>query len=488
MSETVYKDACMIAIMRKLIDNKICKFILWMFLIMMAIGALSLGKEKKWAIKVYDQTITDNKFHLMLKAAKHQQENFRQKGVVFSNKNIEKETLESSVSSLLGEHVMDSLSLTVPSYIIDKEVQKHLAHLPSYFFLQSGELNQEAFRRLIAPHTIEDFLEDLHLESKNRLFYSIVDLSVYSPKFELALQYNVDFAQKSYSIIVLPLQKFISQTKQHPPSEDVLAMFYKKPKNNEQFKTQEKRAGIVWRFDEGNYAISISDNDVKSYYEKSKSLKYLISPAQVQVRALLLKLEPGKDAEIRLRIEGLREQAEKAPDNFTSLIKEFSQGDDASKGGLSDFFEQDDKKLDKTFVRVAFESLSKDGQISIPIKTDRGYELVQRVKRNPAKYKDLKSVENEIKKELSSSKFKQRFQQDATRVLNQAKYHPEVLDKFVDRYKGSKKELSLDVRKGGIDMTHLFKTDEHKYSTFFDKETGVILTCSEIEKKQSSAT
>lgn len=474
----------MMAIMRKIINTNAYKVILWMFLFMMAVGSgilVNIGSEKNWAIKAYDETLSPSRLNMLIKAAKLQQEEFKRRGIVIAGKNAERDAVVGAVSGLLGEHVMSSMKLSVPGFLVEKTLNQNLGQLPSYFFHQDGKLNEEAFSKLIAPQTIEDFIEGVQLDSKNSLFYSIVDLAVYTPLFELGLQYNIDYADKEYSVMSLPLQRFIAKSKENQPSDEALEKFYKKPTVSEQFKTPEKRAGIVYRFDQSNYVTSISETEVKNYYEKNKK-KYLTSPSEMQIRSLLVKVETGKEAQAKEKIESIKQKADQDPQDFEKLVKEFSDDKaNASRGGLSEMFAQDNKDMDKIIVKAAFESLSKDGQVSTPLKTDRGYELIQRVKRVPAKYKELKSVESDIKSELATAKFKQRFTQDATRVINQARYNPEVLEKFIDRYKGEKKELALDVRKGGIELTHLFKTGLHKYVSFFDKDSGVILQCTEIE-------
>ena len=478
----------MMALMRKFIrNNYLYKLFLWSFLIMMAIGGgllVNLGQEKQWAIKVYDNMLSEGKFQLMLKAAKKQQEDFRQRGIVFADKNVEKETVSGALSLLLSEHVMDSLSLRVPDELIDQTMQQHLGQLPEYFF-KDGQLDVDSFKRYIAPYTIDGFIEDICLEKKNKLLFDIVDQAIYTPKFELALQYNIDFASKKYSVIKLPVSKYLNEAKKNIPTDQQLEKFYKKPSNNESFKTQEKRAATIWKFSQSDYQVAISESEVKSAYENNKQ-KYQTAPSKVQVRLLLLKSEIGKESETKEKIKSIREKAVENPDSFESLVKEFSQ-DDSSKNGLTDFFTQDSKEFEPIVVKTAFEALSKDGQISNPIKTNRGYELVQRVKRTPAKFKDLSSVEKEIKNELMTSKFKQRFKQDAARVVNQAKYNPEVLQKFIQKHKGMKQEVKLDTLQSNVVSSHLFKTGENRYSTFFDKGDGVILLCTELVKSQVPA-
>lgn len=475
----------MMGIMRKIINTNLYKAILWIFLFMMAVGSgilINVGSEKDWSIKVYDETLSPTRLHYMIKIAKLQKEEFRQKGIVLAGKKPEKDAVMGGVANLLSQHAMNVLRLSVPEYIVKKSLDQTFGQLPPYFFTPSGELNEEVLTKIIAPQTFEEFIDGVSLDAKNGIFNAIVDLSIYTPTFELETQYNMEFAQKNYSVIALPLQKFIAESKEKNTTDKDLEAFYKKSKNNEQFKTPEKRAGVFWKFDIADYGITIKDAEVKSYYEENKA-KYLITPSQMQVRVLLITSHPGKKDEVKEKIEALKRQADANPDEFAKLVKDYSEDKDtASKGGLTDFFDQDTDKFDKIMVKAAFESLTKDGQVSTPIKTERGYELIQRVKRNPAKYKDLKTVEQDIKSELRLIKFKQKFQQDAQRVTSQAQYQPAVLTKYLGKYNPSKTEIALDVRKGGIEASHLFKTDLHKYAVFFNKDTGIILKCTDIEK------
>lgn len=477
----------MIALMRKVIrNNYLYRILLWSFLIMMAVGggiAVNLGQEKNWVIKVYDKLLDENKFQQMMKMAKRQEEEFRQRGIVIAGKDVEKDTVVDGVASLLTDHAMDALTLQVPDQVVDKAMQEMIGSFPAHYF-KDGQLNIELFKRAIAPNTMEDVLESICETSKSKMFLNIVDLGIYTPHFELALAYNADFANKEYSVLTLPLSNFIAQSKKEAVSDASLEKFYKKSKNNVPFKTAEQRAGSVWKFSQANYQVKISDSEVKNYYEAHKQ-QYLLSPSEVQVRLLLIKAEPGKETEAKQKIESLKDQADKNPKEFAKLVKEFSQdADAATKGGLTKPFAQDSKNYDNVLIKTAFEALSKDDQVSDPIKTSRGYELVQRVKRTPAKYKELKTVESDIRKNLEAVKFKQRFKQDATRVVNQAKYNTEVLNAFIERHKAQKQEIPLDSLGSGVVSNQLFKTEDQRYSTFFDGADGMILLTTEVVKSK----
>ncbi|MBI2352750.1 peptidylprolyl isomerase [Candidatus Dependentiae bacterium] len=480
----------MMGLMRKLINNNAYRVILWIFLFMMALGSgllMNIKHEKNWVIKIYDETLSPSRFDALLKTAKYQQEEYRRRNIFIDGKNTQKEVIHSAVSDLLLEHEMSKLYLMMPSYLVEQNLVKILQQLPKSFFLANGDLNEELFSRLIAPQSIEDFLKNLQLEEKKTLLFSIIDQSAYIPSFELNFAYGSEFSKKEFEILRFSLQHYLLKAKESKPSEELLEKFYKKSKNSEEFRTEEKRAGRVWKFDEAAYNLTLSESDIKKQYEKNKS-KYLVSPSQMQLRILLINNEPGQEEQTRTKVDSLHEKAKKEPELFEKLVKEFSDDKaSARNGGLTPLFEKDDAKLDKLVVQTAFENLSEDGQISAPIKTSKGYEIVQRVKKVPAKYKELGIVSGEIKKELLAQKFKQRFQQDAQRVISQSKYTPDSLQHFIVRYKGNEVSLGLSSKKGGIFMQHLFKTDEGRYAVFFDGNEGCILQCTEIVKSRIPA-
>ncbi|MBP6892351.1 SurA N-terminal domain-containing protein [Candidatus Babeliales bacterium] len=482
----------MIAIMRKIIHSNVYKIFLWAFLFMMAFGSgiaiFNFGESKDWVVKVYAQSISQQKFQEMLKLAKQQQEMYRQKSFAFPHKNIQKETVQVAVSSLLAQHAMDKIGMQVDPSYVDQQLQQQLQQLPSHFFKADGSLDQEAFQKAIAPHSMQDFIQEMELEAKNKLLFGLVDATVYVPEFEMILQYNAELANKKYSYFALPYQKYLAEVKADTPSDEILNKFYKKPSIADQFRTIQRRAGTMWKFIPSQFIAPISDNEAKAFYDKNKMHRYVLEPAQIQIRRLVIDPKTSTDMDARIKIEEISQTAQKDTSKFEDLVKEFSQDlKSATRGGLSNFFTKDDKNIDPTIIEMAFDNLATDGQVSIPLKTARGYELIQRVAKHPTKYKDFKSVEAEIKKDLTVEKFKKRFMQDASRIVSGAKYNPESLQKFIERYKGVKVEIPLEAQKSSIEGIHLFRIEEGRYTSFLDKDFGAILLCSQVEKSRLPA-
>ncbi|OGB86394.1 hypothetical protein A3J41_00345 [candidate division TM6 bacterium RIFCSPHIGHO2_12_FULL_38_8] len=478
----------MLAKVRKFVHGTIYKVFLWIFMIAFLSGGLAIvnfGEEKNWVIKVFKQTLTYPKFQVTLKRVQQQQAMYRQKGFAFAHQNAAQEAAQISVSGLLAQHVMQSLGFCVAPDYVNARFEQELQQLPPYFFKSDGSLDQETFLKAIAPETMQDIVTSIEIEVKNKLLFGLVDAAVYVPEFEMMLQYNAEFANKKYSYLSLPLSKYLAQVRETIPADEVLSKFYKKTSIADQFRTVERRSGTMWKFLASNFVAPVSDADVKQFYDRNKAQRYVIEQAQMRVRSLLIDPKLSNDMDAKTKIQDLSAKVQKDPDQFEELISKFSDDKKAAaRGGLSEFFTRNDKDIDSVIAETAFEYLGSDWQISAPLKTARGYELIQRITKLPAKYKDFKLVEAEIKKELVAEKFKKRFMQDASRVATGAKYQPESLKKFIERYKGVKSELSLDARKAGIEYTHLFKLEQGSYAAFFDKDQGVILLCSEIEKSK----
>ncbi len=480
----------MIAIMRKFMHSILYKLFLWAFLFSFIFGSIivvNTSKHKEWVIKAYKETIAPDKFQTMLKLAKQQQDMYRQKGFDFGNVNIKKETLQAGLSGLLAQHAMNQIGMKVAPSFVHNQLQEQLQQLPPYFFKEDGQVDMESFQKVIAPTTIDDLIADIELEIKNKLLFGLVDAIVYVPEFETTLQSNAEFAHKNYTYINLPLQKYLAEAKLHAPSDEILLKFYKKPEISNQFRTVERRAGTVWTFNIENFGLNITEQEAKTFYQKNKMRDYVAVPAQMQIRSLLIKSDQVGDSKAKAEIQDLYQTAQKDPAQFEKLVRQFSQDSSAARGGLSELFDEKNKNLEKIIVETSFESLSSDGQISAPLKVKQGYMLIQRVKKNPTVYQDFKAIESVIKKDLALEKFKKRFAQDASRVVNGAKYNPEMLSKFIERHKGIKVDLPLEEKKAGIESEQLFRIEEGRYVSFFNKDQGMILLCSQIERSKLPA-
>jgi len=464
------------------------KVFLWIFLLMFiggGIGLINVGK-KTTAIQVYKQDISRERYFNALQAAQKQQEYYRSQGVRFEGKNIKRDVLEQLINRSLEEKIMQQLNLQADEFNIQKTLHDQLRYLPDSFFDAKGNLDEQMFKRHVSMD-VEGLLDDIRYSAEKEVLNGIIDASQYTAQFELNAQYNKEYADKVIEILNVAPSNYTKQVEDKGVTDKQLEAFYKTVKNTDRFKTQEKRAGQYWIFDKGAYHVTVSDKEIKKVYDARKKDEYLVSPAEVQVRQIYFKATTEDSSVVKERLKALRAELVDAPDTFTSVAKKVSEDKEtASKGGLLPFFTKDSRDYDVVLVKAAFETLTKDGQISQVIKVKDGYALLQRVSRKKTKYQPLKSVQSKIEKELLTAKFQKRFMQAAKRMISQVKYKPEGLEAFVKKHSGTQKFLTLATRAGSLTSVKLFQTNEDKYNAFFDeKGNGIILHCSQVEKSVS---
>jgi len=471
----------MITTLRQSLKSHAYRIFLWAFLVAMIFSGLSFNFKdtSRWAIKVYNQKITDVQWHQSLINAQRQLDYIKSLGINWPRtESLEQEVLHHSINKLLVQQNAQDLNLAIPDILLHDQLEATLHNLPAHFFDAHGKLNESMFERQIAPQIFEEFINEIENEIKTNLIHSIVDLgSSYVPNFEVTLQCNEEYANKKYSIVKFSLQKAIEKAMQTPVLDEILERFYKKNEHGDTYKTPEQRAGVLWKFNADDYGIQILAKDISAYYEKNKKTDYLETAVQLQVRRIIC----GSAEQAQAFYEEIKADASL----FDVIFKKFATAKQKGQNSvLTDFFTKESMKYDTVLIETAFDKLHQDNDISEVIKTDKGYEILQRVARKAAQYKPLSEVKEQISSKLLEEKFTKRFKQDAERLTNHADYNDsQAITTFIEKRKGHKKSIALEVKKSGVINMHLFQTGKDHYAIFMDDKQGVLLQCQEIVKK-----
>lgn len=478
----------MITALRGMLKSHVYRIFLWVFLAVLIFGGMSFdySDNKPWVIKVYKEKSTELDYRQLVANSQRQYDSLKSQGITWPRtESIEKEVLRHVVTNSLMQHVGHELHLSIPPMLLQEQLASVLANLPAYFFDAQGQLNVDMLEKLIAPRSFDSLLAEMEGEIKSNLLYSLISLGAYVSQFEVAAQYTEEFADKTYSILTFSLHKALAQAKEKHVSNEVLERFYKKSEHGDTYKSVEKRAGHYWKFTSKNYGLTVSKADISAYYNEHKQADYLETPAEVQVHRIFFAHDEKDDKnDARAQAQIVHEELQKDPSTFAAIAKKISAAKLASQGSeKTEFFAKDSTKYDKTLVDTAFEQLAQDGDVSNVIKTDKGYEILQRVSRKSAKYKSLHDVENHIEEKLLEEKFAKRFKQDADRVVGHANYNKEGLESFVEKRKGHKESIHLEAKNPGIIGMQLFQTEQGQYAVFMNGKEGILLQCTDVQKR-----
>lgn len=477
----------MITQLRGMLKSHAYRVFLWIFLAVLLFGGMSFdnSQHKPWVIKVYNNKTTDLEFRQAVGASQRQYDYLKAQGISWPRtETIEKEVLRQIVSGGLMKNVSHELNLAVPSILLQESLHEQLASLPEYFFDEQGQLIVAMLEKVIAPQTFESLLADMENNIKTNLLQNIITIGSYVPQFEVMMQCNEDFADKTYSIMTFPLSKALAQAKEKKASYETLERFYKKSEHGDLYKTVEKRAGNYWKFNSKDYGLTISHADVTTYYENHKQSDYVLSPAQVQVHRIFFGQGHDEASDAKAQAQIVYEELQKDPTTFSAVAKKIAAAQLPHQGfEKTEFFAKDSTKYDSVLVQAAFEQLAQDGDISQVIKTDKGYEILQRVTRKAAKYKSLQDVQATIEEKLLEEKFAKRFKQDADRVVSGAKYNASGLTSFVEKRKGRQEKIALEAKKPGLISMQLFQAEQGSFAVFMSEKEGILLECTHVEKK-----
>lgn len=469
-----------------MVKHYAARIFLWIFLLVLIVGGLSfdMSDKRPWIIKLYQQKSTELDYRHALDTTQRQYDNLKAQGFNWPrNESIEKEVVRRMVNQMLMKHVSDQLQLQVPTILLDDQLQSQLfAHLPEYFFDEKGQVRVPMVEKLIAPKSFAQLLDDIEQEIKTNLVYNLISVGSYVTQYEVALQCNQEYTNKKYSIIQFSLDKALDKVKKDHVSDETLERFYKKSEHGDLYKSAEQRAGRYWKFNYKDYGLTVSKGDIAAYYEKNKQSEYLETPAQVKVHRLFFEKSDAYDAKAQANI--VHDQIIQDPSSFAAVAKKIAAEKLSYQGAeKTEFFAKDSTKYDKILVDTAFEQLSEDLAVSPVIKTDKGYEILQRIARKSAKYKSQSSVEQQIEDKLAQEKFAQRFKQDAERVISNVAYNKQSFDAFIEKRKGHQEQIPLTDRKMSLHAMQLFQTEAGHFSVFMEGTFGIILECTDIEKK-----
>ncbi len=164
-----------------------------------------------------------------------------------------------------------------------------------------------------------------------------------------------------------------------------------------------------------------SEEELRSYYQQYRPRYY--SPPLVRVRHILIRLSedapPEQVQAVRQKIEQIRRQWEKGTP-FEDLARRYSEDlFTAQEGGDYGWLQRGDP-LGEEFVEAAF-ALRSPGEVSAPVRSKRGFHLLQLVERRPARGEQFEYVASEVQRDYILEKTQEIFRQWYEQYRSQAR-------------------------------------------------------------------
>jgi parvulin-like peptidyl-prolyl isomerase/predicted Zn-dependent protease len=170
--------------------------------------------------------------------------------------------------------------------------------------------------------------------------------------------------------------------------------------------------------------IDPSEDELRAYYQEYR-LRYYV-PELVRVRHILIRVlaeaPPERVEAARRRIEEVY-QLWKGGARFEDLARRYSEDElSAPQGGDYGWIQRGDP-TGQAFVDLAF-SLQEPGEVGGPVRTERGFHLIQLVERRPEAGARFEDVADRVLRDYITEKTRERYRQWFDGVLGSA--HVEI--------------------------------------------------------------
>lgn len=399
-------------------------------------------------------------------------------------------TMNSLIQEALLNDVAQKMKLHVGSDLVTQKLSdihalaQELSDVVPFYIIDQNGINLTLLQRYLTQNhlSMQDFETKVEEKIKRNTVLEIIGSSAYVSGEEMKDYFIKNYLAREYTVVTFPFETALQKVKSTKLTDQDVADYFEK--NNKKYWIPEKRSGSLWIFSPKEYGITVSQQDVESYYNAHKS-QFIETPLQVQVRQIVFRVAHDDEKSVidaQKKATAVKEELAKNPQNFEKIAREQSEDKkSASQGGLIDFFKKG--QMDTEFERAAFR-LQKDGDISDIVPTSQGFEIIQRVARKPATYRPLATVEHEIRETVYNQKFKTQFTDDVSKILS--KNNKESLQKAVEEFAKNKHAKSEKIENIGNDGSpfaeKVFKTKQGEWSFLNSGNNGQLLTVSRIEK------
>ncbi len=408
--------------------------------------------------------------------------------------NLKQRVINQLVQTALLRQGADQMGLVVSR----EEVRNTIAKMAQ--FEVNGAFNIQKYNSLLAANhlTPNQFESDMrHDMLADKTVKNIGKFVAIAGDYQAKQLYLQDKEKISVNYVSLQPDTFAKDVK---VDQKDLAAWYATVKQNYQSEPEMQLKYIAFTFSDVGRKITVSDDEIKNYYEQHKA-QYTI-PEKRQARHILLRVKADDSSAVKQdqlkKAEKILALARSGKD-FASLAKQYSEGPTKDSGGELGFFAKGD--MVPSFDKAVFSM--KVGQISGIVKSRFGYHIIKLEAIQPAKTESLAEVHDKIRDLLRENQAKPLAFQlansayegiiSAGSLENYAKNHPQqriIETKFFTRANPPKEldmsgeflDKAFSLNKG--ELSSLVKTSDGYYIIYAEGvKAPVTPTLEQVKEK-----
>lgn len=327
------------------------------------------------------------------------------------------------LDSMIAEYVLVSTARDDGMRIPAGEVNATIRQVEA--FQVEGKFDQQRYVQVLNANRIDPdtFWAQQRRDLLRQQLLAAVGESTFVTKAEVDDFVRLRDRKVSLSYIQIPAAKFDDAVQ---VSQDDIQKYY--DEHAEQFKTPEQVKLKYLKLDPTVMAaeVPVSEQQLKQMFEERKAS--LFQPEQLQAAHILVAVPPDADeaavTAAKTRAQALYKRIENGAD-FASVAKKNSD-DQASAAQGGDIGMVTPGSRDESF-ELALAQL-KEGEVSEPVRTAKGFEIIKLVKRIPAGQPTFEQARERLAKEYRRQKAEEKFYKDSETLYDLTYENPLSLD------------------------------------------------------------
>ena len=430
----------MLTVMR----DKLSGWITWIIIIVISLVFVLFGignyfqsdfRESKAVAHVGDESITLNQLQNVMRNLSQQSPDLAQ-----NDKILREKALQSLIDSKVQVVFAQKMGVGLSAGQLDQVVYQ----IPA--FQNDGKFSQEKFKYFLSRSgmSLPMIRDNIKQEAiVNQVAYGIAGSEFILPN-EMSQFLNLMTQKRNIKQLNILSQDFKNEVK--IPDEKVKA-YYASHLNQFMTPAKVKIEYIELSLNSLKADVNPTESQVLAYYEANKQSFY--KPEMRKYSQITLSFSP------KATKNNIKEQLAKANKiikqarngkSFDKLVQEYTT-DILAKKNKGNMGWVDDKSSDSIISTPLF-SLSKVGDVSDPIKTQYGYEIIKLTGIKKAKQKSFSAVKKEIIETLKNQEAEKEYSSIGNQMSNLAFENPQSLDFVAEQLHLQVKELPEFTKKG----------------------------------------
>ena len=358
-------------------------------------------------------------------------------------KNYDPDLFDAQIKKSALDNVVDNTLLVQNAeekniFVSDEMLAQQLRGIGA--FQENGQFSSALERQTLAQvgQTVTGFETRIRRGMMADQLVDGIVASSFATNYQIQFDYKLTHQEREVAYVEFPLDKFKNKVS---ITDDEIKKYYDANKTNYQTPERVQLKYLELSVADLMSQVSVSEDELKSYYDEQKG-NYIV-PEQRRARHILI--EFGKDeTKAKAKAEKIYKEA-KSGEDFAKLAKKYSDDIGSKKqGGDLGFFGRG--IMEKTFDKQVFSM--KVGEISKPIKTKFGFHIIKLEAIKPSMSKSLEQVKSELTNELKRKKAQKLYIDRTDKLANLTYETPDSLGPAEEEL-GLKVKVSPPISKRG---------------------------------------